>query len=81
MVVSLVSERSRTHNVRVKLEELTDRRMSVHRAMLTLRNMEQTNGCFFGIGAQQNTYRARKARGTCSIISARNLKSSVLHMK
>jgi len=48
---------------------------------ITLRNMVQTNGNFLLIGAQQKTYRARRGRGTCWIISARNLKSSMLHMK
>ena len=48
---------------------------------LTLRNMVQTKGCFLGIGAQQKTYRTRRGKGTCSIMSARNLKSSTLHMK
>jgi len=48
---------------------------------ITLRNIVQTNGNFLLIGAQQNTYRARRGRGTCWIISAKNLKSSMLHMK
>lgn len=43
--------------------------------------MEQTNGILRLIGAQQKTYRARKANGTCWIISAKNLKSSRLHIK
>lgn len=48
---------------------------------LTLRNMVQTNGIFRLMGAQQNTYRALRGNGTCCIISAKNLKSSMLHMK
>lgn len=43
--------------------------------------MEQTKGIFLLIGAQQNTYRARNGSGTCWIMSAKNLKSSVLHIK
>lgn len=31
----------------------------------TLRNIEQTNGNFLLIGAQQNVYRALKGKGTC----------------
>ena len=48
---------------------------------LTLRNILQTNVCNTDIGAQQKTYRTRKGSGMCSIIFARNLKSSILHMK
>lgn len=48
---------------------------------LTLRNMVQTNGIFLFMGAQQKTYLALSGNGTCCIISARNLKSSILHIK
>lgn len=41
----------------------------------------QTNGNFLLIGAQQKTYLALNGNGTCCIISARNLKSSILHIK
>jgi len=41
----------------------------------------QTNGNFLFIGAQQKTYLALRGNGTCWIISARNLKSSILHIK
>jgi len=47
----------------------------------TLRNIVQTNGNFLLIGAQQKTYLALSGNGTCCIISARNLKSSILHIK
>jgi len=43
--------------------------------------MVQTNGIFLLMGAQQKTYLALSGNGTCCIISARNLKSSILHMK
>lgn len=43
--------------------------------------MVQTNGIFLLIGAQQKTYLALNGKGTCCIISARNLKSSILHIK
>jgi len=43
--------------------------------------MVQTNGSFLLMGAQQKTYLALSGNGTCCIISARNLKSSILHMK
>lgn len=52
-------------------------KISIH----TFRNIAHENGSFLLIGAQQNTYRARNGKGTCCIISARNLKSSVLHIK
>lgn len=47
----------------------------------TFENIAHTNVILQLIGAQQNTYRARNGNGICSTISARNLKSSVLHMK
>lgn len=47
----------------------------------TFRNIVQTNGIFLLIGAQQKTYLALNGNGTCCIISARNLKSSMLHIK
>lgn len=50
-------------------------------SIYTFRNIAHENGSFLLIGAQQNTYRARNGKGTCCIISARNLKSSVLHIK
>jgi len=46
-----------------------------------LRSIVQTNGCDLGIGAHANTYRARSGRGTCSIMLAKNLNSSMLHIK
>lgn len=48
---------------------------------LTLVNIAQTNGWFLLTGAQQNTYRARSGNEMWWIISAKDLKSSVLHMK
>lgn len=48
---------------------------------ITFKNIEQTNGNLRLIGAQQNTYLALNDNGTCCIISAKNLKSSILHIK
>lgn len=48
---------------------------------LTLENIAQTNVILRLIGAQQKTYRARSDNGICCTMSARNLKSSVLHIK
>lgn len=65
------------------------RKLDIHEKMYdfefqnkcTFRNMLQTNGIFLLIGEQQNTYLALKGKGTCCIISAKNLKSSMLHIK
>lgn len=38
-------------------------------------------GIFLLTGAQQNKYRVERGKGICCIISARNLKSSKLHIK
>lgn len=47
----------------------------------TLRNKELTNADFRLIGAQQKIYRALRGNPICSIIFAKNLKSSIPHMK
>ena len=43
--------------------------------------MEHTNALFRDIGEQHKTYLTLNVNGICSIISARILKSSKLHMK
>lgn len=55
--------------------------MSSTKCLITFKNIEHTNGILRFIGAQQKMYLALSGNGTCCIISARNLKSSVLHIK
>merc|ERR1712142_227229 len=47
----------------------------------TLRNMEQAKGSLLLVGEQHKTYFCLMGIGMCCIVSARNFKSSKLHMK